>query len=70
MSAAELRRRCHARGRLLGPDDAAVCWDHAAAAWLTTPAGVEAVRRWGEAEAVARETEALVARALPAALAL
>lgn len=70
MSAALLRSRCHARGRMLGPDDAAVCWDHAAASWLGTPAGVEAVRRWGEAEAVRRETEALLARALPAALAL
>lgn len=70
MSAAELARRCHVRGRRLGSEDAAVVWTHAVVAWLGTPEGADAARCWGEREAVERHREALLARALAPAMAL
>lgn len=70
MSAAEVARRCAALGRRVGPYDAAVCWDHATAAWLGTPEGRAAVARWGERAAVTEHAEALMLRAVALAVAL
>ena len=70
MSAAEVGRRCAARGRRVPLEDAAVCWDHAVAAWLSAPDGRAAVARWGERAAVAEHAEALVLRAVASAVVL
>lgn len=70
MSAAEVARRCRALGRHVGPEDAAFCWDHARAAWLSAPEGRAAVARWGERAAVIEHAEALVLRAVASAVVL
>lgn len=70
MSAAEVSRRCRALGRHVGPEDAAFCWAHATAAWLSAPEGRAAVARWGERAAVIEHAEALVLRAVASAVAL